>query len=69
MYVPIIYVEIYMYITNKSLKSFRTEIKNYYSYFVLKILIKYIKHEKFVKFKLTITTLMENKSNFSVSLR
>lgn len=28
MYVPpIIHVEIYMYITNKSLKSFRTEIK------------------------------------------
>lgn len=57
-----------MYITNKSLKSFRTEL-NYYSYFVLKILIKYIKHEKFVKFKLKMTTLMENKSNFSVSLR
>lgn len=36
MYVLIIYVEIYMYITNKSLKSFRTEL-NYYSYFVLKI--------------------------------
>lgn len=68
MYVPIIYVQIYMYITNKSLKSFRTEL-NYYSYFVLKILLKYIKHEKFVKFKLKMTTLMENKSNFSVSLR
>lgn len=27
MYVPIIYVEIYMYITNESLKSFRTVIK------------------------------------------
>lgn len=69
MYVPpIIYVEIYMYITNKSLViSYRN--KNYYSYFVLKILIKYIKHEKFVKFKLKMTTLMENKSNFSVSLR
>lgn len=45
MYVPpIIYVELYMYITNKSLViSYRN--KNYYSYFVLKILIKYIKHK------------------------
>lgn len=68
MYVFIIYVEIYMYIINKSLKLFCIEL-NYYLYFVLKILIKYIKYEKFVKFKLIIIILMENKSNFSVSLR
>lgn len=43
-YVFIIYVEIYMYIINKSLKLFCIEIKNYYLYFVLKILIKYIKY-------------------------
>lgn len=68
MYVFIIYVEIYMYIINKSLKLFCIEL-NYYLYFVLKILIKYIKYEKFVKFKLKMIILMENKSNFSVSLR
>lgn len=68
MYVFFIYVEIYMYIINKSLKLFCIEL-NYYLYFVLKILIKYIKYEKFVKFKLKMIILMENKSNFSVSLR
>lgn len=68
MYVFIIYVEIYMYIINKSLKLFCIEL-NYYLYFVLKILIKYIKYEIFVKFKLKMIILMENKSNFSVSLR
>lgn len=68
MYVFFIYVEIYMYIINKSLKLFCIELNNYL-YFVLKILIKYIKYEKFVKFKLKMIILMENKSNFSVSLR
>lgn len=68
MYVFIIYVEIYMYIINKSLKLFCIEL-NYYLYFVLKILIKYIKYKKFVKLKLKMIILMKNKSNFSVSLR
>lgn len=40
----IIYVEIYMYIINKSLVILYRN-KNYYLYFVLKILIKYIKYK------------------------